>query len=174
MAFHNVTIDKNNKRCYNTRSGEISLALTHPYQLEVSMNINKFFALAALVIAISSANAQSIAQTFQNKNGETILVESHNNSGKAFPAVIVAIEKAGYRRSTSGYIEPGAKTDTWCKVDVYRKREIFGVCYTPHQEHGLVIHDRVVIFNGDYSEVPLMVAEIRDKHRRASTLLGIK
>ncbi|MDP3957387.1 MAG: hypothetical protein Q8Q10_02705 [bacterium] len=135
--------------------------------------MNKFLLTAAALAFASVANAQSVAQTFQNKEGEIVFVESRDNN-KAFPAVVAVIEKAGYSRRTTSDIPPGTKTDTWCKVDVYRERQILGECYTPQMGHSLSVRNHVTTSTGDYSQVPTMVAQIRDEHRRASAFLGIK
>ncbi len=145
--------------------------------------MNKFFlpvAALAIASAASVANAQSVAQTYRSPNGEYVFVETRDMTKvqNAFPAVVAVIEKAGYTRQTTSDIPPGTKTDTWCKVDVYHEREILGECYTPHQGHGVSIRNHLgwtqQQFKGDYSQVPTMVAQIRDEHRRASTFLNIK
>jgi hypothetical protein len=156
--------------------------------------MNKFFStLAASLMFVgfsvnaadlggtATANASvpgiPLSQTFLNKDGEVVFVESRENN-TAFPAVVAVIEKAGYRRSTSGDMEPGTKTDTWCRVDVYLARQILGECYTPQMGHGIAVRNHLTwsqhSFKGDYSAVPAMVAQIRDEHRRASAALSIK
>lgn len=140
--------------------------------------MNKFLLTAAAFAALSAAsvaNAQSAAQSYLSKDGEYLYVETRDMSkvNKAFPAVVAVIEKAGYTRDTSGNIAPGTKTDTWCKVDVYHERQILGECYTPQMGHGLSVRNHVTTFTGDYSQVPMMVAQIRDEHRRASAFLGM-
>lgn len=144
--------------------------------------MNKFATFLAAAILSTAAMAQTASQqqSFVNKDGEYLFVESRDtaDSNQAFPAVVAAIEKAGYRRATSGNIEPGTKTDTWCKVDVYMQRQILGECYAPQMGHGLSVRNHLAWtqqdFKADYSGVPTMIAKIRDEHRRASTVLGIK
>lgn len=136
--------------------------------------------IAALAIISASALAQPVQQFFVNNDGEYLVVESRDNN-TAFPAVVAAIKKAGYRLNTSDGIKPGTKTDTWCKVDVYQARQILGECYTPYRPgiaREVLVRDRLTwsqhSFQGDYSGVAPMIAKIRDEHRRASAVLGIK
>lgn len=145
----------------------------------------KFVSIAAAVLLSTAAVAQTTPQHqfFVNDEDEYLFVESRDtaDSNQAFPAVVADIEKAGYREIKAGYgvfLKPGAKTDTWCKVDVYMKRQILGECYTPRMAHGLSVHDHLAWteqeFKADYSGVAPMIAKIRAEHRRASTALGIK
>lgn len=135
----------------------------------------KFVSIVVLALLSGTVIAQPVQQSFVNKDGEYLLIESRE-SNSAFPAVVAAIEKAGYRPNTSGNIEPGTKTDTWCKVNVYQERQILGECYTPQAGRSLSVRNHLTWtkdeFKGDYSAVPAMITKIRAEHRRASQALN--
>jgi uncharacterized protein YdeI (BOF family) len=137
----------------------------------------KSLSIAAIALLSTAAIAQHVEKMVINKDGEILIIESRDNN-TAFPAVVAAIEKAGYARRQTVDMAPGTKMDTWCKVDVYLARQIIGECYTPRMGHGVSVRDHLEwsqhSFKGDYSGVPTMIAKIRDEHRRASTTLGIK
>lgn len=148
--------------------------------LKQLLSITTLALLSATTVAQPVAIHFGFSQTYINNEGEYLIVESRDtaDSNQAFPAVVAAIEKAGYRRNLTGRIAPGSKTDTWCKVDVYMQRQILGECYTPQMGHGISVRNHLAWtqqeFKADYSGVPTMIAKIRDEHRRASAALGIK
>ncbi len=111
------------------------------------------------------------------KDGEYLTIKSYGNT-EAYSAVVEAILRASYRTTSNNELEPGTKTDTWCRVDVYRDRQILGECYTPHMGRGVAVRDHLVWteqeFKSDYSGVPAMVTKIRDDHRRATRVLNQK
>lgn len=136
----------------------------------------KFVSIATIALLSTAAMAQHVEKTVINKDGELLIIESRD-SNPAFPAVVAAIEKAGYARRQTVDMAPGTKMDTWCRVDVYMERQIIGECYTPRMGHRLSVSDELnwtqQEFKGDYSGVVTMIAKIRGEHRRASATLGI-
>ena len=143
----------------------------------------KFFSITAATIALVilsvPALAEPASQHFVNNNGEYLSILSRDSkNNKTFLAVIAAIEKAGYHRNVSGYMEASKKGDSWCRVDLYRERQILGECYTPRMGPGITIHNHLgwtqEELKSDYSDVPAMVARLRDDYRRASAVLGIE
>lgn len=137
------------------------------------MKTKTILATAVLLAIASTANAGNVS--LDNKDGDYVYVESADSSDAPMYAVVAVLEKTGYNRQKDALdIPQGIKVDTWCKVQVQNEREVTGECYTPHQGQGIAVRDHVVTFNGDYSKVPDMIAQLRDKHRRASALLGIK
>lgn len=137
----------------------------------------KTFSIAALALVSATAMAQHVEKMVINKDGEILIIESRDNN-QAFPAVVAAIEKAGYARRQTVDMAPGTKMDTWCRVEVYMERQVIGECYTPRIGHRLSVSDQLSWtqqeFKGDYSSVPAMIAKIRAEHRRASATLDIK
>lgn len=148
--------------------------------------ITALAALGLVVLASKSTPAtaatQSLHQSFTNNAGEYLYIESRDtgDSNKAFPAVVAAVEKAGYTRNppSNGRLPQQFNSDTWCKVDVYTARQILSECYTPQMGHSVAVRNHLVWteqeFKGDYSGLPTMIAQIRDEHRRASAALDIK
>lgn len=139
------------------------------------MKTKTILATAVLLVIASIANANAGNVSLDNKDGDYVYVESADSSDAPMYVVVAVLEKTGYNRQKDALdIPSGAKLDTWCKVQVQSEHEIIGECYTPHQGQGVAVRDHVVTFNNDYSKVPDMIAQLRDKHRRASALLGIK
>ncbi|MGB4943166.1 MAG: hypothetical protein WBO92_03585, partial [Candidatus Moraniibacteriota bacterium] len=155
------------------QSDEFLIGITHLTNWRFRMN-KLFSTLAATLMVVAfGANAADLGgtatadanvpgipltQTFLNKDGEIVFVESRENN-TAFPAVVAALEGAGYRQINPGYgvfLKPGAKTDTWCRVDVYLARQILGECYTPQMGHGITVRNHLAwsqhSFKGDYSD----------------------
>ncbi len=138
----------------------------------ISALITALLAFAAFSVHAGLGRINPEEQAFRNNDGEYLIVKSNGNID-AYVAVTTAIIKAGYY-TTSG-IEPGTKTDTWCKVNVYQERQILGECYTPRMGFGISVRDDLAWtreqFKGDYSGVVTMIAKIRNEHRRASAFL---
>lgn len=131
--------------------------------------------LAAFALLSGTAMAQHVEKMVINKDGEILIIESRDNNS-AFPAVVAAIEKAGYARRQTVDMAPGTKMDTWCRVDVYMERQVIGECYTPQIGYRLSVSDQLSWtlqeFKGDYSGVATMIARIRNDHRRATKALS--
>jgi len=126
-------------------------------------------ALAVFVSCASIAKAEEDKQ-FVNKEGEYVLVQFRDN--KAFSAVVAVVENAGYELllNVGNLVPASTKEDTWCKVNPWHEKDIIIECYTPHLGHAIEVRDHA----HDYSQVLNVLKRVREEHRRASKLLGIK
>lgn len=126
------------------------------------------------VIAVSGENGDYRA-FLATEAGEYVYVNTKEYSATV-DEVAFAFEKAGYTRLKSVLDAPeNVKPDTWCGVEVYKGEVVAYTCFSPGRNFNISLWyytlGRPV---RDYSEVPDMIAQLRDKHRRASALLGTK
>ena len=130
-----------------------------------------FLCIIGVLLVASTLNAGDI-QYFQ-KNGSCLYVEVFENGNAAFPKVVAALQKSGWKSCSSAEVLD-LKTDTWCKISIFGKFQVIGECYAPHPRHGISIKDSLIITDADYSKVPGMVTRLFAEHRKAKEFLSLQ
>lgn len=139
--------------------------------------LTKFFSAALLSIVVFGAHAglgrsDHDQQSFRTAEGEYLLVNPKGNA-KAYDAMANTLQKTGYSVTAS---IAGIRTDTWCQIDIETVRLVTIQCYSPPSAiFDLVVRKRIwwpTEKEGDYAEVPGLVTELRQAHRRATKALN--
>lgn len=140
----------------------------------------KFLFSVALAFVAISANAQEAAAILKAflKNNEYVTVTS--DRGASFNILLGVVDefrKDGYTpRDEQKALPQSTKRDTWCSVDIRTPAPVKLECYTPLAlETALTVQEQVSIESANsraaIQSLPTRVAQLREKHRRASAYL---
>ncbi len=114
-------------------------------------------------------------QMFRTVDGEYLLVTDLYDNPVAYGTVVDTMEKAGYVMTTG--TDATTRMDTWCKIDIHTAIRITVACYSPNASFDLVVSQHVWWTPEDfkaYADVPAIVSQIREAHRRAAAAINTK
>lgn len=116
-------------------------------------------------------------QMFRNVEGEYLLVTNPSNDTQAYENLVDTIRKSGYLMMTE-ISSSHARVGNECRIDIHTPKRIIVACEKTSSDFDIKMSRHVWWTTPEefknYADVPGIVEQIREAHRRAVTTIGTK